>query len=348
MMQKYMDMNDKRHDSLASYTKSLNEKISNLNQKVDEGARNQQAAIKEMERRIDRWIEQNTRKDSSPMPRPILQGSSSSNPNPSQKYQPPIGRNENVNAVFTEGNDSTVISNDSCESSNQVQGIRRQNGSETDKKAILESVQNHLAPLESPTSAAGSPSDGDLGTQLASKCKMEDGDNLGRSEKVQNPDTQNDEKRTPQANEDAGSFLIPCTINDEYFSSALADLGSSSLKPANMSIRLADQTYRQPKGIVEQVHVRVKDLEFWTEFVVLDSIDGIDTPIILGRPFLHIADVTVHVLKREITLSDGKNVVKVSDLDSKLNIIKAECLSMEVANDDQDGGKQTRKGKREG
>nr|XP_043615813.1 uncharacterized protein LOC122587714 [Erigeron canadensis] len=157
MMEKYMDMNDKRHDSLASYTKSLNEKISNLNQKVDEGARNQQATIKELERRIDRWIEQNTRKESSPMPRSILQGSSSSNPSSSQKYQPPIGRNENVNAVFTEGNNSIVISNDSCESSNQVQVIQKQNEDETDKKAILESVQNPPAPLEVFPSAAGNP-----------------------------------------------------------------------------------------------------------------------------------------------------------------------------------------------
>nr|XP_043635971.1 uncharacterized protein LOC122607119 [Erigeron canadensis] len=160
MMERYMDMNDKRHDSLASYTKSLNEKISNLDQKVDEGARIQQAAIKELERRIDRWIEQNTRKESSPTPRPILQGISSSNPSSSQKYQPTIGRNENVNAVFTEGNDSTVVSNDSCESSNQVHVIRKQNGDETDKKEILESVQNPPAPLEAlqeTTSAAGDP-----------------------------------------------------------------------------------------------------------------------------------------------------------------------------------------------
>nr|XP_043633157.1 uncharacterized protein LOC122604335 [Erigeron canadensis] len=365
MMEKYIDMNDKRHDSLDKYTRFLDEKISNLDHKVDTVTRDQQSAILGLEKKLEKMMALNARKEngvlpSNPRTNPL------SNPNPSQKYMAYGGKME---AKWTK--------------------IQFWNLSRTTQRRW-----NHppapLVALQVTTSAAGSPqadhqcrssvtsavgepcssdsgqisiSDGDLGTQLASKCKMKDGDNLGRSEKVQNPDTQNDEKRTSQANEDPGSFLIPCTINDEYFSSALADLGSSinvmptaiferltlgSLKPANMSIRLADQTYRQPKGIVEQVHVRVKNLQFWTEFVVLDSIDGIDTPIILGRPFLHIADVTVHVLKREITLSDGKNVVKVSDLDSKLNIVKAECLSMEVGNDDQDGGKQTRKGKREG
>nr|XP_043615860.1 uncharacterized protein LOC122587758 [Erigeron canadensis] len=122
---------------------------------------------------------------------------------------------------------------------------------------------------------------------------MKDGDDSDRSKEVQSPDTLDDGKQLPQATKDPGSFLIPCTINNEYFSSALADLGLSInvmpnaiyqkltlclLKPANMSIRLANQTYRQPKWIVERVHVRVKDLEFWTEFVVLDMTSEVVTP----------------------------------------------------------------------
>nr|XP_043633290.1 uncharacterized protein LOC122604462 [Erigeron canadensis] len=315
-MERYMDMNDKRHGSLESYAKMLNEKISNLNQKIDEGARNQQASIKELERRIDRWIEQNARKESSSPPRQIIHGSSSSNPSTSQKYQPQIGRNENVNAVFTEGNDCTEVSNYSCEVSNLVHVKREQNEGETNKNAILESAQELPAPLvtlQVQTSAVRSPqvaiqrcsnttsaaqesvrpisgetlfSEGDVEVQFSAKYKIKDGNNSDRIEEVHNPDTLDDEAQLPQAFEYPGSFLIPCTINNEYFSSALADLGSSInvmltviyekltlclLKPADMSIRLADQTYRQPKGIVERVHVRVNDLEFWTEFVVLDK-----------------------------------------------------------------------------
>nr|XP_043620293.1 uncharacterized protein LOC122592150 [Erigeron canadensis] len=120
MMERYMDMNDKRHDSLASITKTLNEKISNLNQKVGEGSRNQQATIKELERRIDRCIEQNPRKENSPSPRQVTQGDSSLNPSTSQKYQPPIVRSENVNIVFTEDNDSNLVYNDSCEVSSNT------------------------------------------------------------------------------------------------------------------------------------------------------------------------------------------------------------------------------------
>nr|XP_043615198.1 uncharacterized protein LOC122587170 [Erigeron canadensis] len=128
---------------------------------------------------------------------------------------------------------------------------------------------------------------------------MKDGDS-DRSGKVQNPDIPDDGKQLQQASEDPGSFLILCTINNEYFSSALADLGSSiNVMPT----------------------------------VIYERLD-------LCRPFLHIADATIHVLQREISLSDGRNRIRVSDLEEEVELTKEECLRMEISYDDQNPREQ--------
>ena len=57
-------------------------------------------------------------------------------------------------------------------------------------------------------------------------------------------------------------------------------------KPTYMSLQLAGHSITYPRGIVEDVLVKVDKLIFPTDFVILDFEEGKRIPIILGRPFL--------------------------------------------------------------
>ena len=67
-------------------------------------------------------------------------------------------------------------------------------------------------------------------------------------------------------------------------------LGLGELKPTNITLSLADRSVKIPKGIVEDVLVKVDKFYYLVDFVVLDTepvAEGTNhVPIILGRPFL--------------------------------------------------------------
>ncbi|MCI39673.1 hypothetical protein A2U01_0060905, partial [Trifolium medium] len=51
-------------------------------------------------------------------------------------------------------------------------------------------------------------------------------------------------------------------------------------------LTLADQSTIYSKGDIEDVEVRITDLEFPADFMILDVEEDKEHPIILGRPFL--------------------------------------------------------------
>ncbi|CAN6570534.1 unnamed protein product [Malus baccata var. baccata] len=107
--------------------------------------------------------------------------------------------------------------------------------------------------------------------------------------------------KLPPKKKDPGSFTISCTIGNCDFSSALIDLGASvnlmpysvfkrlgegELKPTSSIIQLADRSITYPRGVIEDVIVKVDSLYLPADFMVLDMDEDLTTPIILGRPFL--------------------------------------------------------------
>ena len=67
-------------------------------------------------------------------------------------------------------------------------------------------------------------------------------------------------------------------------------LGLGELKPTNITLSLVDRSVKIPKGIVEDVLVKVNKFYYPVDFVVLDTEPMAESthqvPIILGRPFL--------------------------------------------------------------
>ena len=84
---------------------------------------------------------------------------------------------------------------------------------------------------------------------------------------------------------DPGSFTIPCMIGDSTFDKALCNIGPSinlmplsvfrklglgEVKPTTISLQMADHSLRFPRGIIEDVLVKVDKFIFPMDFVVLD------------------------------------------------------------------------------
>ena len=75
-------------------------------------------------------------------------------------------------------------------------------------------------------------------------------------------------------------------------------LGLGELKPTNITLSLADRSVKIPKGIVEDVLVKVDKFCYPVDFVVLDTepiASGPNhVPIILGRPFLATSNAIIN------------------------------------------------------
>ena len=67
-------------------------------------------------------------------------------------------------------------------------------------------------------------------------------------------------------------------------------LGLGELKPTNITLSLADRSVKIPKGIVEDVFVKVDNFYYPVDFLVLDTEPIVESthqvPIILGGHFL--------------------------------------------------------------
>ncbi|XP_076899530.1 uncharacterized protein LOC143553413 [Bidens hawaiensis] len=86
-------------------------------------------------------------------------------------------------------------------------------------------------------------------------------------------------------------------------------LGLEELIPTRMSLSLADHSVKYPRGIIENFFVKVDNLVFPIDFVVLDMKANERVPIILGHPFLRTARALVDDFEGNITLRAGNNSV---------------------------------------
>ncbi|GJX88425.1 retrovirus-related pol polyprotein from transposon TNT 1-94 [Tanacetum coccineum] len=104
-------------------------------------------------------------------------------------------------------------------------------------------------------------------------------------------------------------------------SNALADLGASisvmpfsmfkclglgNPRPVNMVIEMTDRSMQSPKGIVENVLVKIHKFIFLVDFVILNIVEDNKVPIILGGPMLATAHARIDVFRGKISLEVEK------------------------------------------
>nr|GEU82976.1 reverse transcriptase domain-containing protein [Tanacetum cinerariifolium] len=79
-------------------------------------------------------------------------------------------------------------------------------------------------------------------------------------------------------------------------------LSLPELTPTRMTLELADRSITHPKGVVEDIFVKVGKFHFPTDFVVVDFEADPRVPLILGRSFLRTGRALIDVYGKEITL----------------------------------------------
>nr|GEU58014.1 reverse transcriptase domain-containing protein [Tanacetum cinerariifolium] len=79
-------------------------------------------------------------------------------------------------------------------------------------------------------------------------------------------------------------------------------LGDPELTPTRMTLELADMSITRPKGVAEDVVVKVEKFYFPIDFVVVDFEADPRVPLILGRPFLRTGHALIDLYGEEITL----------------------------------------------
>ncbi|XP_071705092.1 uncharacterized protein [Rutidosis leptorrhynchoides] len=131
---------------------------------------------------------------------------------------------------------------------------------------------------------------------------------------------------------DPGPFLIPCNVNGSEMLTSLADSGASinfmpysvykrlglgDLSPTTMGVKLIDQSINSSMGIAEDLIVKVGDMEFPIEFVIVDIKEDPVVPLVLGRPFLATAGSFFDFWTGKLTLSMRKLFGRVHRASSK-------------------------------
>ena len=139
------------------------------------------------------------------------------------------------------------------------------------------------------------------------------------------------QSKNPVKYKDLGSPTISVNIGGTCIDKALLDLGASvnllpylvyeqlglgELKPTNITLSLADRSVKIPKGIVEDVLVKLDKFYYPVDFVVLDTepiASGPNhVPIILGRPFLATANAIINCRNGVIQLTFGNMTLELN------------------------------------
>ncbi|GKU88763.1 hypothetical protein SLEP1_g2989 [Rubroshorea leprosula] len=125
------------------------------------------------------------------------------------------------------------------------------------------------------------------------------------------------QNKLPPKLKDPMSFSIPCIIGHVNFDKALCDLGTSinlmpfhvfrklglgEPSPTTVPLQLADRSIKYPRGVVEDVLVKVDKFIFPVDFIVLDMEEDFEMPLILGRPFLATGRALIDVQQGKLSL----------------------------------------------
>ena len=132
------------------------------------------------------------------------------------------------------------------------------------------------------------------------------------------------QKSLPTKMKDPDSFTIPGTIGKYELKKDLCDSGASinlmpllvvqrlslgELTSTAITLQMADMSMAQPKGVLEEVLVKVGKFIFPVDFVVMKMEEDTQVPLLLGRPFLPTGVALIDVKKGELTLRVGNEEV---------------------------------------
>ncbi|CAA7407045.1 unnamed protein product [Spirodela intermedia] len=143
---------------------------------------------------------------------------------------------------------------------------------------------------------------------------------------------------------DTGAPLISCDIGGSIFQNALLGTGASinlllasicekfnisDLKPSTVTLQFADRSIKHSEGILENMIVTVKGCKFLADFFY-------DTPIILGRPFLHTTKMNIDFPTGITKISCGDQLVEIKIFEVPNDLKKSQvyyCHTIDLLDD---------------
>ena len=169
------------------------------------------------------------------------------------------------------------------------------------------------------------------------------------------------QSRNPVKYKDPGSPTISVNIGGNCIDKSLLYLGASvnllsysvykqlglgELKPTNITLSLVDRSVKIPKGIVEDVLVKIDKFYYPVDFVVLDTEPIVSepnhVPIILGKPFLATANAIINCRNGVMQLTFGNMTLELNifHLNNKHELLENENhITDEVVSNGQHAGK---------
>ncbi|GKB11795.1 hypothetical protein Tco_0845718, partial [Tanacetum coccineum] len=299
----------------------------NLKTKVEQGQKNHQAAIQDLETKFGRISDHQSSRPTGTLP-----SNTQTNPKPStsneRPYRPPPARNEHVNAIFTRsGKTYDPLANPNTKTAVFLDNSEDE-AEEVEKEAEplpKKPIQTDTPPLKAYKPKipypqclnkekiearyakffdmikevridvplvdvlAGMPNYGKFLKDLVSnKSKMEQISAAFLTEEC-SAILQN--KMLTKLG-DLESFLIPCKLANSVEYLALADLGTSiNLMSYSLYAALSGTTLKPTR----------------MNFIILQMEEDDKVPLILGRPFLHTADAIIRVKNKELNLGIGED-----------------------------------------
>ena len=171
------------------------------------------------------------------------------------------------------------------------------------------------------------------------------------------------QSKYPVKYKDPGSPTIPVNIGGNCIDKSLLDLGASvnlmpysvymqlglgELKPTTITLSLADRSVKIPKGIVEDVLIKIDKFYYPVDFVVLgtkpSSNEPNHVPIILGRPFLATANAIINCRNGIMQLTFGNMTLELNifHLNDNPKLLETENhITDEVVSIDQCAGQES-------
>ena len=169
------------------------------------------------------------------------------------------------------------------------------------------------------------------------------------------------QSKNPVKYKDPGCPTISVNIGGTCIDKSLLDLGASvnllpysvykqlglgELKPTNITLSLADRSVKIPKGIIEDVLVKIDKFYYPVDFVVLDTEpianEPNHVPIILGKPFLATANAIINCRNGVMQLTFGNMILELNKfhLNNKHRLLEDENqMTDEVGSIGQHAGK---------
>ncbi|XP_070668951.1 uncharacterized protein [Malus domestica] len=124
---------------------------------------------------------------------------------------------------------------------------------------------------------------------------------------------------------------IPCASANLMPYSVFKRLGERELKPTFSIIQLADRSITYPRGVIEDVIVKVDNLYLLADFMVLDMDEDLTASIILGCPFLATARTLINVKAGTLTFRIKDQTVVFKLFEASIHSgDKQECMRVDA------------------